>query len=316
MSYTGCMNWLIVTPPEYASEARDVASFLNAKKAVSLICECSPRIASFDMSCAPSEDFFSIQQNAESATHCVFLHADKLSYSPAVSYAAGFLAGRAIPLFATGFVNGSPIPSLYSAFEHFASVKELTDGIAERFPRYSAEEKKEAARKKLYKKGIPFTPDSFSFQIAQGNKKECELFLSAGMDVNALDSSGTPMVCAAARAERCEIFTLLMKKGANIDAVSKDRGYSAVMDAIWRNNTELVETIVSYKPDLNIVSNDGQTPLVLAVGNGNADVCEILVKGGAKANVKDHMNMTAYEYAKLFKKEKIVEILEKYEENR
>ncbi len=71
-----------------------------------------------------------------------------------------------------------------------------------------------------------------------------------------------------------------------------------------------------YHPDLNTVSNDGQPPLVLAVGSGNADICRILAENGADPSTKDHMGMSAYGYAKLFEKKEIIKILEPYEKEK
>ena len=101
-----------------------------------------------------------------------------------------------------------------------------------------------------------------------------------------------------------------MALGADINAVSKDRGYSAVMDAVWKSNTEIVEFLVERGANLSYISRDGQPVLVLAVGTGNEKVCRILTEYGADPFMCDAMGMSALSYAKLFKKESLVPIFE------
>lgn len=306
------MKWLIVTLPEYAAEAKSVENFLKNKKTNSVVYTFDSRIQSLNIFDITTPFYKTLESMLFETTHCVVLHAEVFIRTAIFPYAAGILRGRNIPIFFTGYAQNAAVPMLFEGMNGYSDTKMLVSQLEKQFVSYCVEEKKESAREKLYKKGLPFTPDCFSFQIAQGNRKECELFIIAGMDVNVRDSAGTPMICIAARYEKKEILKILMKNGADINILSKDRGYSAVMDAIWRNNTELVDFIISYNPNLNIVSNDGQTPLVLAVGNGNEDVCRMLVKNGANLHVKDHMGMTAYEYAKLFNKEAIVKIFDEY----
>ena len=56
-------------------------------------------------------------------------------------------------------------------------------------------------------------------------------------------------------------------------------------------------------------NNSNQSILVLAVGIGKENICRILAEGGADPDIKDSMGMSAYEYAVLFKNEKIVKVL-------
>jgi ankyrin repeat protein len=156
------------------------------------------------------------------------------------------------------------------------------------------------------------TPDFFAFHIAANHERLCKLFVEAGLDVNYRDAAGTPMLSMAARNNRKELLEWLLATGADIDAVSKDRGYSAVMDAVWKSNTAIVKILVEKKANLNFISRDGQSVLVLAVGTGNEEICRLLVENGADPSIKDSMGMSAVEYARLFKKESLAALLEKH----
>lgn len=309
------MKWLVIAPDEHTQGADLIIDFLQQKHTDARFCRFNTTVDSIDFTRNSSEAFTDFKQTLFEASHCIILSAQEIAVHPVSGYIAGVLAGRGIPF----FVQGHPAVEnhcLLTGMEYFKTAEDLVKEIDRRFKNYAAEEKREQARKKLYKKGLPFTPDCFSIQIANGKNKDCELFLQAGMDSNVCDCAGTPMLCIAARAEKPEMIEMLMKRGADINAASKDRGYTPVMDAIWRNNTELVELIIKYHPDLNTVSNDGQPPLVLAVGSGNADICRILAENGADPSTKDHMGMSAYGYAKLFEKKEIIKILEPYEKEK
>ena len=60
------------------------------------------------------------------------------------------------------------------------------------------------------------------------------------------------------------------------------------------------------------ISKEGQSNLVLAVGADRVNICKLLVENGSDPDVKDSMGMSAYQYATLFKKEKIAEILKPF----
>ena len=81
---------------------------------------------------------------------------------------------------------------------------------------------------------------------------------------------------------------------------------------VWLTPSPPVKVLVSHGANLNFISRDGQSVLVLAVGTGNAKVVELLAKYGADPDVKDQMGMSARQYAKLFKKPAMVEAFEKY----
>lgn len=173
-------------------------------------------------------------------------------------------------------------------------------------------DKKHQAKKLLLNKGIPFTSDCFALYIEKNKSEIFNLFLEAGIDVNSTDELGTPMLNIAVRNDNEEFTKRLLELNANVNAVSKDRGYTAVMDAVWRGNLELTKLLISKGADLNTINKEGQNNLVLAVGADKDKIVKILVENGANPDIKDQMGMSAYGYATLFKKEKIIEILKPY----
>ena len=81
------------------------------------------------------------------------------------------------------------------------------------------------------------------------------------------------------------------------------------MDAILRGNEKNVSIFIEHGADVNTINKDGQTNLILAVGENKPHICSLLVKKGANPDIKDSMGMSAYEYAVLFKNQEIIDIL-------
>lgn len=304
------MNWLLICTKETSKEADIVSKFLTKKKVnVTEIKLDSPEVKNKGKEISEFTKGF-LNENLESITQCVLFIDEKHALNDLVLYVTGFIHGKKIPAFISGIEKESVF--LDSVLSWYENAKEITDVLEEKFPEYIAEEKKHEAKIKLFNAGIPFTPDTFSIHIAQEDMDICKDFLEAGIDVNCRDSAGTPMLCIAARSGKKEAIEWLVKNGAEIDAISKDRGYSAVMDAVWKLSPDIVELLIKLGANLNFVSNDGQTALIVATGSSNTAICEMLVKNGADPCFKDHMGMSALDYARLFKKDTLVDLYQEY----
>lgn len=225
----------------------------------------------------------------------------------------GMLMGRNIPVFslskACAFADGYFVRT-------FDSEEVMAASLNDNYKTLQLTELREDSLKDLMNRGIPFTPDSFATYIAKDKIDICRQFFDAGMDINCRDSEGTSMLNVAVRAEVPKIVSWLLRRGANINSVSKDRGYTAVMDAVWKKNLEIATMLVVKGADLSYVSKEGQSILVLAVGIGDVEMCRLLVEHGADPDIKDGMGMSAYEYATLFKKTDLVEVLAPYHRER
>lgn len=311
MSYTlTTMNWLVISNLD--SEIQEVLQFLKINNA-----DCKSLIIGDDYikNDLSSFDYDKINQFLEKlydASHCILIGNKALFHSKLILFSQGYLIGKKIPLFISGIESDYVNKLNLTSTKVFTSTKDLINCLNEDFPGYLIEEEKRKALLELFERGIPFTPDCFSFHIAKNNEAECQMFFDAGMDVNSRDSAGTPMICVAARSGKKEMIQWLIDHGADIDAVSQDRGYSAVMDAVWKSNREIVDLLVKLGANLNFIGRDGQSVLVLATGTGNTKICEILVRNGADPTITDHMGMSALEYAKLFKKDTLVSLYEEY----
>ena len=305
------MNWLIVAPDKASKDLSTVKDFLNGKKdsiKELFICE--------NLSKAQIEE---VLKEMEDVSHCIILDTIKIQNNTNYTFLLGLLCGLKIGTFLQ--VN----PGVFSKYEIlkyqfgmffkiYENVNDILSSIEKNYTSYEKAFLQKQALKDLMKKGIPFSADSFATFIEKDNDEMCQKFLEAGMDVNAFTVSGIPLLGVACRSDCINKVKWLLDNGADINVVSKDRGYTPVMDAVWRKDYDIVELLIQRKAKLNCVSSDGQPILVLAVGNGNAKIVELLLASGADADIKDSMGMSARGYANLFKKDGMVELFAKYPE--
>jgi len=133
----------------------------------------------------------------------------------------------------------------------------------------------------------------------------------------------------------------LMKKNPDIINETNENGFSALILACYRGNTEVAHYLidhvknVNYKSqegtalaglsvryhkdlaehlllknaDPNIADSSGTTPLFWAVKSGNKELIELLLKYKADKTLKDAMGMTPFEYALKTENKEIINIL-------
>ena len=300
------MNWLIIAPDEKNENLKKVEEFLEKKHN-------SIPYRIFVYENLPKDELYDYIKHIMQTSHCIVVNSEAMCNSIDYVYLMGALAGKGIRTFI--YAQASYLrryetvdSSSRGIFHTFSSIDELIHNVDTKFEEFERRENEKQALVSLFTLGIPFSGDCFAEYIAKDKTDICELFMEAGMQVNARNSAGVPMLCIAARNDCLEKVKWLVEKGANIDSVSKDRGYSPVMDAVWRKNYEITEYLVNMGANLNFISSDGQPLLVLAVGNGNAKIVKLLLEHGADPNVKDSMGMSALEYARLFKQTDILQV--------
>lgn len=196
--------------------------------------------------------------------------------------------------------------------QFFNSEARIVSYLKKQYSQIVSKNDKRMAKKELMMRGIPFTADCFGQYMAKNKTEICNLFLEAGIDPNSRDDFGTPLLNLAVRNDNEDFVKKLLAAGAKINEASEDRGYTPLMDAVWRGNYEITKLLIEKGAELNTISKEGQSNLVLAVGADRINICEILAKNGADPDIKDQMGMSAYGYATLFKKTEIVDILKPF----
>lgn len=298
------MNWLIIS--DDINETEKLKSLINEKFKGSIV-------YSFTSDAHELKTSFEI---VEQITQVVVLDSHD---NPSVTFLAGIFCGRKVPVYAAGRRMEDYL-SVFTNCNFYDDAASLMSFLKKNAKSIIREETKTSAFAYLFENGIPFDADHFSEYLipdkdpkkAERKKEILECYLSAGLDINARDKDGTPVLNVACRYENLDAVKWLCSLGADINAVSEDRGYTALMDAVWKGNKEIAAYLVSQKADLNIISKEGQSNLILAVGADRTEIVQLLAENGADPDIQDGMGMSAFAYAQLFKKEEILAILEKY----
>jgi ankyrin repeat protein len=130
-----------------------------------------------------------------------------------------------------------------------------------------------------------------------GELKEVELLVSAGVPVDAYDSEKrTPMMWAAFNGHT-SVVGYLLEQGAKVDAKDKN-GRTALMYASSGPFKETVELLLKKGADVDVQGAlEGFTALMTAAAEGQLEVVRLPLAHGANAKLKDVDGDTAESFA-------------------
>jgi len=118
----------------------------------------------------------------------------------------------------------------------------------------------------------------------------------------------TPLM-AAAYGGQTEMATLLLAKGARIDALDRLQK-NAMTYAAGAGSTEIVKMLLARGVDPNAVYHNDLTALMWAAGFGKTATVKVLLDAGARADLKDNRGQTAADMAREGKYDDTVKLLE------
>lgn len=96
------------------------------------------------------------------------------------------------------------------------------------------------------------------------------------------------------------------------DAVNAkdEKGFSALVLATYIDNLEITKTLIENGAEVNAKDGMGNTALMGVAFKGNLEIARLLLDHGADATIKNSHQMTALDYARQFKKEGMIKLLE------
>lgn len=248
-------------------------------------------------------------RRAGSPTHAVILSPLSKRW---FDFLAGFSCGSHLPLLVYGQEAIAGISKEFASYFTFVETEVSLQTFLE--AEYEAFKKQEAAREvinaqqTLLQMGIPVNGESLAQCVAEGRIREVSYFLTAGFSPDTRNKAGVPLLSIAARKGNREIARYLIMSGAQLNLKADDRGTSALSDGVMGKHLELVTDLINAGADTNIKSKDGQTALVVAVGAGDDNMVEALLKAGADPDITDSLGASARKYAALFNKKAIIDL--------
>ena len=139
--------------------------------------------------------------------------------------------------------------------------------------------------------------------IIDDDVEKLELFLGLGGNVNAtftffhyfnVPHNGTPLHFAAWAGHK-EIAKILLLNGADING--RDDSQNTPLHKAVNSRAEMVSFLVQNGANVNAVNIHKDTPLIIAARNGCPEIVGILMKNGARKDLKDENGQTALEVA-------------------
>lgn len=121
-------------------------------------------------------------------------------------------------------------------------------------------------------------------------------------DVNAQNAAGEKPIWLAALRDRLDWVQALMARGAQLEIGPQPkaaRAWTTLHYAATAPGTRVLSWLLATQNcDLNAGSTNGSTPLMLALGYGPLDAAELLVKAGAQRDLRNDLQLSAWDFAR------------------
>jgi ankyrin repeat protein len=139
-----------------------------------------------------------------------------------------------------------------------------------------------------------FEPDTISevflCVVQQNNISMARTMLTCGADINYSGSNGIRPVVIATCIESCEMLSLLLRYGSNINA--KLRTGATAIHFAARKKTEILAMVLENGADVSASTNAGNTALHNAADENNFGNVLLLLRHGAKVNATNENSQT------------------------
>ena len=265
---------------------------------------------------ALQNDMVSPHHVMKDASHVLFMYGDVSIEHTNFVFFAGYALGAGVPMLLISKKVTSRLPKPWLHLFNCLDINSFAPYFEKERLRFQETEAKETAKSKLLEKGYALFNSNYVDAVKNNEVEIAKLFITAGFSPSELDLLGTPVLSLAVRERHLEMVKMLIEEGAVVDAASRDRNYTALMDAAQIGEVKIAKELLKHGADPNTQSKDGQTALILSVGRQDVETTRILLETHVDYNIKDSMGMSALDYANLFRNEKILALFNEDKEKK
>lgn len=129
----------------------------------------------------------------------------------------------------------------------------------------------------------------------EGNIPMMELFVSRGADINKANAHGEQALLHAAWKGRLEAVRWLVEHGARLNR--EGRQWAALHYAAFGGHADVVAYLLERGADVNALSTNGSTPLMMAAREGKESIAKTLLASGARPDIVNEWGDDALRWA-------------------
>lgn len=129
----------------------------------------------------------------------------------------------------------------------------------------------------------------------EGNVPMMELFHSRGADINKANHLGEQALQHAAWRGKLAAVRWLVERGANLNR--QGREWSALHYAVFAGHAEVAAYLLSRGAEINALSTNGSTPLMMAAREGREEIARSLLRAGADRDIVNENGENAMHWA-------------------
>lgn len=138
--------------------------------------------------------------------------------------------------------------------------------------------------------------DEITKKIEEGDLEDAITKINTDLpDPNIPSSNGTPLLVLVAEKDYTDLVAALLQKGANPDIADLNTSETALIKAVRNQNFDTISILLNAGANPNLGTNQGLTPLGLAINLRNENLATHLLSSGATNGIsKDNLFLYAF----------------------